>query len=80
MYSAHKNEIHRIMEGMECPDDFSCYKTGFKNLCKAKDFGIESVLECLEKDPTLCKYALKYGHLYFCKCPLRTFIAQKLNK
>jgi hypothetical protein len=80
MYSAYKDEIYKIMEEMECPDDFSCYKTGFKNLCKARNFGIESILECLEEDPTICKFSLEYGHLFFCKCPLRAFIANRLNK
>ena len=80
MQATDKNEIAKIMEDMECPEGFACYKAGFKNLCKAKDFGIESVLECLEENPAQCKFSFKYGHLYFCRCHMRAFIAQKLKK
>ena len=31
--------IEDIIHGIRCPKDFKCYKTGFENLCEAKDFG-----------------------------------------
>jgi hypothetical protein len=77
---ARTEEIEKIIEKMECPEGFACYKSGFRNLCKAKEFGIESVLECLEENPFDCSFAHAYGHLYFCKCPMRAFIAEKLKK
>jgi len=80
MYRQHQNEIEEIMKGMQCPEDFSCYRTGFKDVCRAKDFGIEAILECLEEDPEECSFSYSYGHLYFCKCPLRNFVARKLEK
>lgn len=80
MNQQRKSEIEEIMKGMKCPEDFSCYRTGFRNLCKAKDFGIETILECLEEGPEECSYAYSFGHLHFCKCPMRNFIARKLNK
>ena len=36
-----KQEIEKIIGGIKCPKDFKCYKSGFENLCKAKDIGIE---------------------------------------
>lgn len=80
MHRQHKSEIERIMNGMQCPDNFSCYRRGFKNMCRAKDFGIERILECLEEDPGDCSFSYPYGHLFFCKCPMRNFVASKLGK
>lgn len=76
----HKRQIEEIIGGMKCPKDFECYKLGFNNLCKAKDIGIESFLECLEKNPQACKFSISFGHSYFCQCPLRNYIAKKLKK
>ena len=79
MYQQHKQEIEELMKEMQCPEGFSCYHRGFRDLCRAKDFGIESILECLEKDPEDCSFAYSFGHLHFCKCPMRNFIARKLD-
>jgi hypothetical protein len=69
-----KKEIEEIIGKMKCQNDFSCYKSGFRELCKARDFGIEGYLECLEDNPLECKFAIAYGTLYFCKCPLRYYL------
>ncbi len=45
----HKKEVERIINTMECPKDFICYKSGFEDLCKARDVGLEAYLECQEK-------------------------------
>jgi hypothetical protein len=72
--------IEDIIDGIRCPKDFACYKMGFENLCKAKDFGLSDFLECLEKDPEGCKFSVPYGSWYLCQCPLRVYIAKKLKK
>jgi len=72
--------IEDIIDGIRCPKDFACYKKGFENLCKAKDFGLSDFLECLEKDPEGCKFSVPYGSWYLCQCPLRVYIAKKLKK
>ncbi len=75
-----KKEIADIVGEIECPKDFKCYKSGFHKLCRAKDIGIESFLECLEKDPKQCKFSLSFGLIHLCQCPLRVYIAKKLKK
>lgn len=75
-----KKEIEEIIGGMKCPKDFKCYKSGFENLCKAKDFGIKSYLECLEKNPQYCKFSLSFGYSYICQYPLRVYIVKKISK
>lgn len=75
-----KKQIEKIIGGIECPKDFKCYNSGFKNLCRAKDIGIESFLECLEKKPLECKFAFPFGLSYLCQCPLRIYISKNLKK
>jgi len=76
----HKKQIEEIIGGMKCPRDFKCYKSGFENLCKAKDVGVKSYLKCLEENPINCQFSLFSGHSYFCRCPLRIYIVKKLKK
>ena len=69
-------EIESIIGKMKCPKDFRCYKSGVKMLCKARDFGIENYLECLEEKPHECKFAMSFGTLFICKCPLRYYLVK----
>lgn len=73
-------EIQEIVGEMQCPKNFKCYKSGFKHLCRAKDFGIESFLECLESEPEECKFSFSVEGINYCQCPLRCYIAQKMKK
>ena len=75
-----KRQIEEIIGGIECPKDFICYKSGLNNLCRAKDIGIESFLECLERNPQKCKFSFPFGLFYLCQCPLRVYIAKKFKK
>ena len=50
-FEEHKEEIEKIIDRITCPKDFKCYKSGFENLGKARDIGIEGYVECLEKNP-----------------------------
>jgi len=75
-----KKQVEEIIGHMECPKDFRCYKSGYENLCKARDIGIESFLECLEEDPEGCTFSFAFfGYSYFCQCPLRVYIAKELK-
>lgn len=76
----HKKRIKEIMSGMECPRDFECYKSGFSNLSKANDIGVKTFLKCSEKNPQQCKFSFSFGYEYFCKCPLRVYVAKKLKR
>ena len=73
-------EIENIIGQMKCPKDFRCYKSGFKKLCKARDFGIENYLECLEENPEECKFAMAFGAFHICKCPLRYYLAKNYKR
>ena len=73
-------KIREIMGEMQCPKNFKCAESGFEELCKAKDIGFESHLECLESNSWDCKFSDNFGFAYFCNCPLRVYIAKELGK
>ena len=75
-----KQKVEEIVGGMQCPRSFRCCQNNFANVCKAKDIGIETFLECSEEKPQECQFAMPFGNSHFCKCPLRVYIAKKLNK
>jgi hypothetical protein len=80
MNDQEKKKIAEIVGNMECPKMFKCAESGFKNLCKAKDIGLEKYLECLEENPSKCLFALPFGYNHFCQCPLRVYLLKKMNK
>ncbi len=80
MLEEYKTEIEKIIGQIECKKGFKCYESGFKILCKAEDIGINSFLECLEREPNACQFSFPFGLTYLCKCPLRVYVADKMNK
>jgi hypothetical protein len=79
-----KKELEEIIGEMKCPKDFRCYKSGLGVLCRAKEIGLETFLECLEENPRDCKFSIKvsasFPKIYLCQCPLRYYIFKKLKK
>jgi hypothetical protein len=75
-----KKKVKEIIGQMQCPHDFRCAESGFENLCKVKDFGLDGYLECLVENPNSCSFALPFKDSYFCQCPLRVYLAKKLKK
>jgi hypothetical protein len=73
-------EIEKIIDNLQCPKNFKCARVGLERLCKAKDVGFDSHLECLEENPRVCTFSVAFGGLYYCHCPLRIYIAKNLEK
>jgi len=76
MERAIPEQVQEMIDGLQCPKDVSYYTSGFKNLCKAKDIGLESVVACLINDPLACKFSILFGGIFFCQCKLRVYIAK----
>ncbi len=76
MEEKYKKKIKEITEKMKCSKDFSCIKSGFENLCKARNFGSDDYLECLEDNSFDCEFTLPFGKGNLCKCPARVAIAK----
>jgi len=75
-----RRRIEEIVDGMQCPKDFQCVESGFERMCKAKDFGLESYLECLDGNPQGCPFSLSFGEGHFCRCPLRVYLSKNLKR
>lgn len=75
-----ENDMKGMMCEFTCPKDFRCYRSGFKNICKARDIGLESFVACLMSDPLECKFSLLFGGVFFCTCTIRIYIAKNLKK
>ena len=81
MSQDHKQEIEKIIEATRCSLGFKCYKSNFADLCKARDIGLELVVECLEDhELQKCNFSLLFGPVYFCQCPVRVYITKELHK
>ena len=75
-----RKTIEEIMGRTQCPKNFKCAESEFEVLCKAKDIGLDSYLECLEDDASRCEFALPFGNAYFCRCPIRVYVFEKLRR
>jgi hypothetical protein len=75
----HEDRIQEIMREMQCPRDFECYKTGFEKLSKVRIVGSGMLVECLEEKAKDCGLKFSFGFGYFCKCPLRKYVAKNLK-
>jgi hypothetical protein len=71
--------IIEIMESFYCHQYFPCFRSEFKNLCKFRFIG-EGIVECLDEKAKTCNHHFNSGHGYFCKCPLRLYLANTFNK
>ena len=72
--------IPDIIRNLDCPKDFRCYRSAFKDLCKAKDIGTKGFVECLEEKPADCAFSFQLATSHMCECPLRIYIAKNLKK
>ncbi len=75
-----RKQIEEIISRIQCQKDFECYKSGFSKMGKVRDIGIKNFVECLEDNPAACNYSMAFGNGYFCKCPVRIYIAKNLEK
>lgn len=59
--------------------NFVSYKSGSEKLCKARYFGIDEYIDCLDENAKKCEFSEPYGEGYLCKCILRIYIAKYLK-
>jgi uncharacterized protein (UPF0335 family) len=73
-------EVTEIIGGLRCPKNYHCYKTQYKELCKAEFIENLKIMNCLEEDSQGCIFSLLYKDAYYCQCPLRNYIAEKIEQ
>jgi hypothetical protein len=75
----YKEQLEALMEKMECPKDFLCYKSNFSKLCNTEYMRADEFWECRDKTPLNCSFSALHTYTYLCRCPLRHYIAEKLE-
>ena len=74
-----RKRIQEIISEMECPKYFECAQSGFASLCKVAPGSTRERLRCLEDEPSQCVFAFTVGGSYYCDCPLRFYLHDRLN-
>lgn len=72
--------IADIISKQDCPLDFKCYKSGFKDLCGAILDPDGKVVECVDENSKKCRYSSPFGSTFLCACPMRHYIASHFHK
>lgn len=75
-----RNAVVELVGSMSCPKEFACTASGFKELCRARDVGLLSHLECLEPGSAGCAFSTAFESAQLCDCPLRLYVYQKLKR
>ncbi len=76
----HRKELQKIIRDVYCPKLLQCYHSRLQILCKAREIGLQSLVECLEEYPDKCPFSLSLSGLVCCKCPVRVYIAKNIEK
>lgn len=83
MTEEHTRKIQEIIGAMRCPKNFRCAEGGFEGLCRARDFGDDEALQCLDETSPPCPFARVYDsgfQMRFCRCPLRVYLSKNLGR
>ena len=75
----HSFKFEKIIGGLKCPRDFSCYKSGLNSLTKKEQVGTESFFACFKENSQACTFSHFLNNHFYCKCPLRAHLADALS-
>lgn len=73
-------QIEAAMPGLRQLEGCKSYKPGYGFTCKARDVGLDSYIECLEKDSCRCPFSVYYARTYYCSCPARIYVAKEMGE
>ena len=80
MDEKHKDKLSELKKTTPCQKGFCCLENDLKALCRARDIGVNSYVDCLEVNAENCKFALAFGSIFMCSCPIRVYIAKNSLK
>ena len=80
MVKTHIQQMKKSLAWQKLLAECKRYKPGVGFTCKAIDVGLDSFVECLEKDSCRCPFSVSYAYSYFCKSPARVLAAKELEK
>ncbi len=90
MQDEYRKRIEEMMAGMTCPSNFKSTEKSFEHICKTREIGQDGRKQLLceenREKQQACKFADWFGgsseqpYGYFCTCPLRLYLSEKLKK
>jgi hypothetical protein len=72
-------EAENVVHEPRLYKDCKWFKPGLGFSCKAKDIGLKSFVQCLEKDSFICPFSVSYAYTYYCNCPARIYMIKELE-
>ena len=76
----HMDDAVAASDGLRRLTESGRYKPGVGFTCKAKDVGLDTYAECLEKDSQSCPFSISYANSHYCTSPLRVYAAKKVKE
>jgi hypothetical protein len=76
----HRIALQEITRDVSCPKNFQCYKSGFQDLCKVRDVGMQTFVECYQEDPCNCTFSFSLYGWNYCRCPVRVYVVKNLTR
>ena len=75
-----RRALEEIRARTACNKSFECAESDYRQLCAARDIGLESHLDCLDPNADRCALAMRFGDDYVCRCPVRHFLARECRR
>ena len=76
----HMNDVEEVSDGLKLLIESDRYRPGVGFSCKAKDVGLDTYAECLEKNSHRCPFSMSYAHAHYCISPVRVYEAKKAKE
>ena len=74
-------KIEPIKMQLKCPDHLSWVNDEDARLCRARDVGLDTYIECLEERRySACKFNTPFANIHLCQCPPRVFLLKEVGK
>lgn len=70
------NQTEETVPGIDLLVACKRYKPGIGVSCKARDVGLDSYVQCLEKDSNICPFSMSYADTYYCASSARVYFAK----
>ncbi len=80
MKEHHTKAMKDLIREIDCPRSFRCVESGFEVFGKVMDPGLDGFLECLDDFAPSCTFAMSFGGVYFCCCPVRVYAGMNLGQ
>jgi hypothetical protein len=77
---ADRQAIEDLKAQVQCTKKFSCVNNALSDLCKGIYHRELDIMECLEEEKPVCKFARSFGCTHVCLCPLRKLIAMNFDR